>query len=281
MNVFSLGLWFQSLSRGKMRVCSDRIYKSAVSFLTLVCVCIFSPAALAQENRTIPWEEQRQVLNGAIKDYVKYGGGSEPSDIKLGTKIRVLYLGFSEEEMAKNAARFPSLPEYEFVHLPYGRKQYYDVPLNPVDYQITDTITVLNLDLASEFKNWNEGRGPATVDVSEILDPRGDFIRNIAYGLYFLTLKGARGWGNVIELGAPMDDLKSAELFYRENLLENHCSAGIDFAQDEDGLSQDNRMTVYSSAAPGSEEQIECLVLQTLIFTRPESVSFRSALKSD
>jgi hypothetical protein len=279
--ISSWAVWPVCKNGDDMTLVGNRFFKFVCSGFWFACACGVTQGALAEESQKIPWEEQPLVLNQAIKDYVNSEDSSAQSKIKLGTKIRVLYLGFSEEEIEKNAASFPTVPEFEFVHLPYGRKKYYDFPINMIDYQTTDTIVALNLDLSKELKDWGEGLGSGDVEVSEILDPRGQYIHNLAWGLYRLNLRGSGVSGTAVDLGPPLDNLKGAEFYYREDLLDKHCSSATEFVEYDDERPQFNGMIVYSAAMPASKEQIDCLIAQALIFTRPASVPFRSVLKLD
>ncbi|MCV0429410.1 MAG: hypothetical protein K5905_28520 [Roseibium sp.] len=264
-----------------MNCSANRYCKNVRWFFSIACLCTISSVTLAEEKHTIIWEDQPLALNKAIKDYVNSEHDQLKSKIKPGKEIRVLYLGFSEGEIEKNAASFPIFPEFDFIHLPYGRQKYYGVPINELDYMQTDTIVALNVDLSRELRDWSEDLEPGNVEISEILDPRGQYIHNLALSLYYVNLRKAGGWGTAVELGAPLDDMKYAEYFYRENLFDRHCSSQIEFTGFDDGRTPLNSMTVYSSAEPASKEQIDCLIMQTLIFTRPASVPFRSILNSD
>jgi hypothetical protein len=261
-----------------MKVSYGRVCKIAVSFLTLVGTCILSPATLAQESQTIPWEEQPLILNKAIEDYVNGKKDNTSKIINIGKKIRIAYLGFSKDEIEKNAAAFPDVPGLEFSHFPYGRDEYYSAPINIYEYQLSDRIIVLNLDLSREGdENWTKSFDVDDLDLTEVLDPSGGFVHNLALAVYF-NMKVADADGTVAELGAPMDDFKNAEFTLRKKIFADHCTSVTEFVEFEDNRPQYNVSFVYTDASPSSKEQIECLIMQALIFTRPESVPFRREL---
>ncbi|MHA7777409.1 hypothetical protein [Roseibium sp. M-1] len=260
-----------------MTAFSKQYFKHIFSGLFLAGMSVSVAIAFAEDGQKVPWEEQPLVLNKAVDDYLNSRPDVSKSKIKIGNEIRILYLGFSKEEIAKNAESFPEVPGYKFVHLPYGRKKYYAIQIDVSDFLLGDTVVALNLDLEREIRDWSEGLDPTNVELTEILDPRGQYIHNLALALYTFNVKKSAGnRETVIELGAPLDDLKDADHAYRKSRFETSCSSSIEFVEFEDERPQINDMFVYSSAEPGSAEQIDCLVTQTMIFVRPESVPYRS-----
>lgn len=266
-----------------MTLLPNWVSKRVCFVLSMLVASSVSGVSVAEENKLIPWEEQPQVLVNAVKSYVNAEQGDTSSPIRLGKKISILYLGFSEEEIEKNAARFPDVAGYVFEHLPYGRKKYYGYPINLTDYQSTDTIVALNFDLEREIKDWAEGREPGDTEIFEIYDPRGQYIHNLAASVYNFTLKNPGERDLIVELGQPMDSLEGAEFRHREKHFDGTCSAQPSFVaydNNEEGV-QENRMTVFSSAAPGSDEQIACLVLQTMIFVRPAEIPYEKVVEAN
>ncbi|WP_298986208.1 hypothetical protein [uncultured Roseibium sp.] len=110
--------------------------------------------------------------------------------------------------------------------------------------------------------------------IPEALEQAAIREHNQIYLLYLMNFLRGHDDGMAVELGAPMEDLSDAEHSYRETLFAGECSSAVRFYDDK--RFQLNTSAVYSDAAPGSYEQIECLKFQTLIFLRPASVPFRS-----
>ncbi|MHA7777407.1 hypothetical protein [Roseibium sp. M-1] len=252
----------------------SRIFQGACSIFAMVYVGLMPCIVSAEDNSLGSGKDETFVLKEAIKDYVNFRSEYWKSEARVGREIRVLYLGFTEAEISENARAFPVVPEVKFLHLPYGRTEYYETPINLVDYQKTDTIVALNLDLSRKVTDWEATPDRENDDIAGLLDPKGRLIHNLAMGVFHSTLKFPRG--TAVELGAPLGDLKNEDVVYREHLFEGTCSAGIEYNAAYDDRPQRNTMSVYSSAAPGSNEQVDCLVTQAMIFVRPEAVPYRS-----
>jgi hypothetical protein len=240
-------------------------------FLSIVSVpCWFSLVSnsVSQAEQSVPWPDQPLVLTDEIKAYVSGAHDPSASKVRPGHNIRVVYLGYSENEIAENFSGFPAPQEFNITHLPYGRSEYYSLPIDPLDYQAPDTITVL----APGFNDPQTKAVSPGDDVSEKLDPKSGYIHNLGSSL-FQIMKIAMGGGTVTELGPPMKDFAKAEFTYRESLFDESCTSVFEFVELENGK-QHNTMIVFSGHAPGSAEQIACLARHALIFMRPTSFAF-------
>ena len=232
-----------------------------------------SPDAWAESSNEIPWSEQPSVLNEEIKEYVEGTLNLADTRVKPGGSVRILYLGFAQDDISRNAQNFPEISEHNVFHLPYGRIDYYDTPVDLLDYQKPDSITVLNVDMSSEISAPNIDN---ETNVVELLAPNGGYIQELAQSIYHV-MKIMAGSGTVTELGRPMDRFASEEFTVRQRLFDQTCTSVFEFFDENNG-EQHNSMIIYSDYQPGSDEQIACVVKHALIFMRPETPTFSSII---
>lgn len=164
------------------------------------------------------------------------------SQIEIGKYISIQYSGFSAQEMERNRLRISQLEDHRFSHKLFD-KNYLGMTNNN---QIT-MISRENVD----YKTKDEYT----------------LMKGILYSISV-----------VVEIGRKSDvaTLKRIESgwYHQKDIFgKYHCSMALSHMRNSRG--QLNFMIVHSSAAAGSEEQLECLRLSTLVFIRPANVPFR------
>ncbi len=256
-----------------MKMNTFRFIKGFGAILKVSGVIALPSVCLAADGAVIPWEQQPEVLRSEIEGYVNSSHDPAMFKVQVAEDVRVVYLGFSPEEIEQNAEQFPDIPGHEVTHLPYGREDYYSIPVNIVDYQTNNTITLLSVDLTKDVV---PGADLYKGDIRKVLDPDGDFFHAIGTSVYQLMGAG----GVIVELGPPIERFRDAEFFYRKALLNTACTSQFDYASFDDGT-QENTMVVYSGAEPGSAEQLQCLEMQALVFMRPAGLAFESVSSND
>ncbi len=259
-----------------MKMNTFRFIKGFGAILKVSGVIALPSVCLAADGAVIPWEQQPEVLRSEIEGYVNSSLDPAMFKVQVAEDVRVVYLGFSPEEIEQNAEQFPDIPGHGISHLPYGRNEYYSTPVDALDYQLSNTITVLNLDL--DKKPGSDGSsGDKSTELTEILAPQGEFFQSLGLSIFdLMRLKDGRG--TLVEFGPPMSVFDDFEFSYRDKILETPCTSVFEFAGTDDGT-QENTMVVYSGAEPGSADQLQCLEMQALVFMRPASLPLSTALE--
>ena len=184
-----------------------------------------------------------QLLSKEIENYINPGLLSQDRIFETGANITIQYSGFSISEMKRNASELPAIRGYKFSHVFYDE--------NPITMTSRDTITVV------------------VGDAAEIGDkPEYRTMKAFFYNAF-----------NVVELGRKSKDgvvekIERDERYHQKSIFKSHCSMVLDFSAATSSRAQWSFMVVHSSAPAGSEEQIECLRMSTLIFVRPANVPF-------
>ncbi len=155
-----------------MKLNTFRFIKGFGAILKVSGVIALPSVCLAADGAVIPWEQQPEVLRSEIEGYVNSSLDPAMFKVQVAEDVRVVYLGFSPEEIERNAEQFPDIPGHEVTHLPYGREDYYSIPVNIVDYQTNNTITLLSVDLTKDVV---PGADLYKGDIRKVLDPDGDF----------------------------------------------------------------------------------------------------------
>ncbi|MBO6856231.1 hypothetical protein HCG46_03370 [Labrenzia sp. PO1] len=259
-----------------MKTSTFRCFKGLGAILKVTGIIVLPSVCLAADGSAIPWEQQPEILRSEIEGYVKSSLDPATFKVRVAEDVRVVYLGFSPEEIDQNAEQFPDVPGHRISHLPYGRNDYYSIPVDVLDYQLSNTITVLNVDLAKKPGS-GEGSGENSTELTEVLAPKGEFFQSLGLSIFEL-MKVTDGRGTLVEFGPPMTKFGDFEFSFRDKVLETPCTSVFEFAGSDDG-GQENTMVVYSGAEPGSADQLQCLKMQSLVFLRPASLPLSTALE--
>jgi hypothetical protein len=241
----------------------------------LLGVAAIPVGAMSEEKTGIPAEDQPKVLLSEIEAYVASSRDPEEFKARILGDVRVAYLGFSPEEIAMNASMFPDIAEHDVEHLPYGRTDYYSVPVDLTDYQTPNTITVLNVDLTRDVVP-GSGVFKKGTDLTKVLAPDGNFFHALGKSIFEL-MKVQTGGGAVIEFGPPMERFRDTEFSFRDAVLDTACTSVFEYVEYDDG-SLHSFMVLYSEAVPGSQDQLQCMKMQALVFMRPASQPFSTML---
>lgn len=248
---------------------SSRVYPVVLAAL-ISGLTVLASGAIA--DQVIPWPEQPKVLQSEIQSYVDGSIGPLSSKVRPGSTVGVLFLGYSQEAISRNAGELSEIDGYSQYFTPYGRTEYYTYPFDFLQYQQPDTITVLNVDLTKETY---VPEFTAETDIKSYLDPDGLFIQDLGKQLYGI-MNIMAGSGTVTELGTPMKKFTDEEFTVRHQLFDTTCTSVTEFVQKKTGK-QHHSMFVYTDYEPGSDEQIACLAKHILIFTRPATLPFAAS----